>query len=496
MAASPEGQSHEHPPRPPRPAGEHARMPIQLERLPFASLDPQDGERDQLSLSLVYGDQVTSWQVRAMDADGAPAVLPGPFGNDVWVALGRVWNGQRLGERDLTDPLVREIALGYLDLLQLMDKSPSQTVYAALEETVERLGNVRIVAQGTWKDGEYIRERVTFPLFDMTRTLTRRDGNVGRNVVTFRLSLEVAKAVVHHSRLLDTRQLYRLKSGVARKLYRLLEAERFNRDRRGAHALTVSLADMRLRLPIKEVKPAQIKRTLGRAHAELQRAGLLVAEPTYASEKLPGVRAPVVSVTYRFPAPSVPVADVVVTEGPVLAAASPSDPVHRAGASFDASRDNVPTAGRGAAPSDYPGRAELAALLGVAIDTPPAPVSDLAWWVGEIERTLGDRRSSGFYKQVVEAFAAARALDDLEFVLRGVKRDAAGTGSSGKAVGAAFTARLKVRALELGIVLPGAATAGHLGADAAVAGLPRGGGVTPISALLPRAIGDTPESHS
>lgn len=444
------------------PADAHARMPIQMERLPMATLDATDGERDQLSLSLAYGGQVATWHARAMDAEGTPAVLPGPFGNDVWVALGRVWNSLRLGQRDLSDPLVREIALGYIDLLRLMDKAPSQTVYAALEETVERLGTVWIVAQGTWKDGEYVRERVTFPLFEMTRIQTRRDGDAGRNVVTFRLSLEVAKAVVQHSRLLDTRELYRLKSPSARRLYRILEAERFNRDRRGAGTLTLPLAEIRIRMPLSETKPAQLKRTLGRAHAELQRQGLLAGDPTYTSEKLEGYRAPIVSVTYRFP--------------------TPSDPAPSNAVSADAApQDETLEAGVGAA-RDYPGRAQLAALLGVTVDAPASPASDLAWWVREIERTLGDRRSSGFYKQVVEAFAAANALDALEFVLRGVQRDGAGT--SGKALGAAFTARLKARAEDLGIALPGASAA-----PASLAG--RGAGMTALGTLLP-GVGGVP----
>ena len=424
---------------------QHARLPIQLERLPFATLDPSDGSRDELSLSLAYGDQVATWHASALDADGGAVVLPGPFGNDVWVALGRVWNGLRLGERDLNDPQHRTIALGYVDLLRLMAKTPSQTVYAALEETVDRLGSVWIVAQGTWKDGEYVQERVRFPLFDSTRTRTRRDGDEGRNVVTFRLSLEVAKALVQHSRLLNVRELYRLKSPTARRLYRLLEAERFNRDRQGADVLTLSLSEIRSRMPLSEVKPAQLKRTLGRAHAELHVAGLLADAPMYASTKTAGVRAPVVSVTYHFPT-----SDLALT------------------------RDSEP-ASRDAVSRDYPGRAELAALLGVTADSTAPSVSDLAWWVGEIERTLGDRRSSGFYKQVAEAFAAANALDALEFVLRGVQRD--GVGMPAKALGSAFTARVKARARELNISFPDLAAPSNRTAH--------GAGMARIGALLP-----------
>lgn len=403
--------------------GEHARLPIQLERLPFATLDATDNSRTQLSLSLTFGNEVSTWEASAGAPDTPAAVLPGPFGNDLWVALGRAWNALYLTELDPTKPDHRTITLSYGELIRLMGKSWGRPVYEAIEETVTRLRNVLIVAQGTWKDGEYIREQISFPLFDMTRIRTRRDGDVAKNTVTFRLSIEVAQALVRHSRLLDTRQLYRLTSNAARRLYRLLEAERFNRDRRGAEALTLTLNEIRDRLPLSETKPAQIKRTIGRAHAELQAAGILLDEPVYTSAKLPGVRAPVVSVTYRFPASTA-------LEG--------SDPA-AAGASAISDAEQQ----------------QLASLLGVSA-TPgnSSASSDLAWWIREIERTLGDTRSSGFYKQVVEAFLAAGQIDALEFVLRGVERD--GGGMSGKALGAAFTARVKARSAELAIVLPGA----------------------------------------
>lgn len=457
--------------------GEHARLPIQLERLPFATLDATDDSRVQLSLSLTYGDQVATWEASATTSpdpatweastaapDGSVAVLPGPFGNDLWVALGCVWNAMALTERDLADPEHRTITLGFGELIRLMGKSWGRPVYDALEETVDRLGRVTIVAQGTWKDGEYVRERVTFPLFDMTRTRTRRDGDVARNTATFRLSLEVAKALVRHSRLLNTRELYRLKSPTARRLYRLLEAERYNRDRLGAGALTLSLSEIRDRMPLAHTKPAQLRRTLGRAHTELQAARYLSAEPRYTRVKEPGVRAPVVSVTYAFTTPSTGAA-------PGMAP------------NADERRDLAPAVGGNAlapAPAAAPGedrdlgpewRAQMAALVGTPLGG-GAPGSDLAWWVREIERTLGDRRSSGFYKQVVEAFANAQALDALEFVLRGVQRD--GAGMPARALGAAFTARVKARAAELQIALPVPAT-----------GPKRGAGVTALGALLP-----------
>lgn len=428
-------------------AGEHARLPIQLERLPFATLDPTDSGRVQLSLALAYGGQIQTWEASAESATGPAVALPGPFGNDLWVALGRVWNRVALSGLDLTDPEHRTVTLSYGELIRLMGKSHGRTQYAAIDETIERLRAVILYAQGTWKDGDYIRERISFPLFDLIRTTTRRDGVSDRNTATFRLSAELARAIVRHYRLLDTRALYRLRSDTGRRLYRFLEAERFNRDRRGVDVLTLTLNEIRDRLPLSETKATQLRRTLSRAHSELAKAGLLADMPTYASVKTPGVRAPVVSVTYRFPARGTPTA-------------------------LDSSSSAVADV---PAPN-YPGRAELAALLGVTAGAASRTPTDLAWWVGEIERTLGDRRSSGFYKQMVEAFASANALDALEFVLRGVARD--GVGMSAKSLGSAFTARLKARARELGLALPGTPSTSDVSTR-------RGARVTPISALLP-----------
>lgn len=443
---------------------DHSRLPIQLERLPFATLDATDDSRVQLSLTLVYGDQVATWEASAThatweatvdDPAGIAAVLPGPFGNDMWVALGRVWNSLSLTEQDVANPEHRTITLGYFELLGLMAKTPSQTVYTALEETVLRLGRVTIVAQGTWKDGEYVRERVTFPLFEMTRTRTRRDGNVDRNTATFRLSLEVARALVRHSRLLNTRELYRLRSPAARRLYRLLEAERFNRDRQGADTLTLTLAEIRDRMPLAPTKPAHLKRTLDPAHKELYAAGLLTAEPGYATSKQFGSRAPIVSILYRFP-----------VRGSSGVPAAHSEAISAAG--------TAPIVGTSPPAETAFTREQLANLVGGTADPSVHPVSDLTWWVREIERATGDTRSSGFYKQVVEAFAQAGQLNALEFVLRGVERDGDAQGAPSKARGIAFTIRIKTRAQELGVKLPDASKASNRS--------PRG--LSPISDLM------------
>lgn len=430
-------------------AAEHARLPIQLERLPFATLDNRITARQQLSLSLVYGPEITTWEASATAPDAPAAVLPGPFGNDLWVALGRIWNTLTLPEGvDVSPPLVRTIEVTYGDLLRLMNKTRGQTQYEAIEETVDRLRSVLIVAQGTWKDGDYIREKVSFPLFEMTRIRTRRDGDAAKNTITLRLSVEVAQALVRHPRYLDTSQLYRLSSPTARRLYRLLEAERFNRDRRGVNTLTIELTELSDRLPMEYADSAQMKRALVRAHDELVAEEFLTTRPTYVSEKIRGVRAPAVKVTYTFP----PVVEGLLGVAVTSTAAT--------GQPIDEPR------------VDNAAREQLASLLGMSVGPGAQRTSDLTWWVREIERATGDAKSSGFFKQVVEAFAAVPGgLEALEFVLRGVERDGAGT--SAKVRGSAFTSRIKARATALHISLP-----------AAVPNAARGGTATKVGALL------------
>lgn len=427
-----------------------------LERYPWARLSDDKGE--QLALELLFakaGTEGRAWVVTTKDASR----LPGPFDADLYVALCQAYNA-------LGRPADRTIRITYADLIALMHRHDSGGVYDAITAALHRLAQVNIRAVRTWREGEYVAELETFSIFESAKTRFRRDGTAGGHTATVRFSEEVAESIAAGNfRLLNTAEYFALESPTAKRLYRYLDYRRWRGTER-LPELTVSLKQLAQELPVDRDAPSHIRRTLDPAHEHLVARGFLTSA-TYEERPVPGKKRPMVWVTYRFAEPTVPVSD--------SAAAAVSSGV--APPEHPAAERASPVAGErvgGGAPVTSTWREQLMAILGPSAAR-TAPVSDLAWWVREIERTLGDRRSSGFYKQVVEAFAQAGALDALEFVLRGVQRDA--EGASPKALGAAFTARLKARARELRITLPGASGAG--------AGGRRGARMAGLGELLP-----------
>ncbi len=425
-----------------------------LERYPWARLSDDKGE--QLALELLIeraGAEGRAWVVTTKDASR----IPGPFDADLYVALCQAYNAAGR-------PADRTIRVTYADLIALMHRHDGGGVYDAITAALHRLAQVNIRAVHTWRDGEYVAELETFNIFESTKTRFRRDGAAGGHLATVRFSEEVAASIAAGNfRLLNTAEYFALDSPTAKRLYRYLDYRRWRGSER-LPELTLSLKQLAQELPIDRAAPSHIRRTLDPAHEHLVERGFLAAV-TYDERPVPGKKRPLIWVTYLFAEPVIPAT-------PMMPASQKSAPVP-AGSVAESSVQSAPTdAGAGA------WRAQLSALLGVP-NARAGSVSDLAWWVGEIERTLGDRRSSGFYKQVVEAFAGADALDALEFVLRGVQRD--GAGMPAKALGAAFTARVKARAAELHLALPAPTT-----------GPKRGAGVTPIGALLP-GVGNRPD---
>lgn len=436
--------------------GTQAIVERNLERYPWARLSDDKGE--QFALELLFeraGVEGRAWVVTSKDTSR----LPGPFDADLYVALCQAFNA-------LGRPVDRTIRVTYADLVTLMHRHDSGGVYDAITAALHRLAQVNIRAVHTWREGEYVAELETFNLFESTKTSFRRDGAAGGHLATVRFSEEVAQSIAAGNfRLLNTAEYFALESPTAKRLYRYLDYRRWRGSERMPE-LTLSLKQLAQELPVDRDAPSHIRRTLDPAHDHLIERGFLAAV-TYHERSVPGKKRPLIWVTYRFAEASIPASSPIpisVKLPPAIIERAPEVIAHPA-----VSGTNAGT-----------WRAQLTALMG-ANPAEHAPVSDLAWWVQEIERMLGDRRSSGFYKQVVEAFATANALDALEFVLRGVARDGVGMGA--KALGAAFTARVKAHAAELKIALPGTSTAPR-----------RGAGVTPIGALLPD-VGDRPDDR-
>lgn len=264
-----------------------ARMPIQLERLPFALLGNVDQSQAELGLSFPApaGREGTwliaaDWDGRERDP-GTPAQLPGPMANDVLVAIGRATRmapeGTTLEQLKNIDS--RTVSLSVTELLELMGVRKSGHAYETLLETCHRLGRVAVTTQNAWKvDGEWVRETLTFPLFEKVRTISRGESPGGTRV-EFRISYELARAQFEHGRLLETKTYRQLHGDTARRLFRLLEVERHAEDSRGVSELRIPLSYLRDRLPLVASKQVYIRRSLNTAHAELEAVGYLAPLP-------------------------------------------------------------------------------------------------------------------------------------------------------------------------------------------------------------------------
>ncbi len=348
-----------------------------LERYPWARLSENKGSLDELRLLLdAAGEEGRAWIVTASEA----ARLPGPFEADLYVALCQLYNEQIPREQRTTE---RTITASFREILTLMGRERGGSQYAAVREGLERLADARVRAVQTWRVGELVAREERFSIIQAVTYEHRRGEEQDNSRVTVMFSEPVASSIAAGNiRVLDTATYVSLDTPTAKRLYRYLDQRRWQGPVQ-RRSLTLPLQELVQRVPIDRTSPSHVRRTLEPAHEELIASGYLT-RAVYEERPVQGKRRKVLWVSYAF-------ADV------GGRASSERDTPHAS---------SVP-------PSDA--RRRLAATLGLdpAAAVRP-PMSDLAWWVREIEQTLGDRRSSGFYKQVVEAFATANALDALE----------------------------------------------------------------------------------
>jgi len=225
-----------------------------------------------LTLAFDVGGETALWQIRI------PGALPGPLENELYLAAYRAWNAQLMAKHDLVREENREVTLSYPDLLELIGRDRGGAQYDAIRSTLVFLKEVVVSAENTWReDGRYIHEEVNFSLFDECGSRLRDD--TGELEVFFRFSQRLAKALVSDYRLLDMHVHNAIGGDVARRLYRMIDAERFVTDRSGAQELTLLLDQVRARLGLRSKKPALIKRVLDPAHAELESVGFLTPLP-------------------------------------------------------------------------------------------------------------------------------------------------------------------------------------------------------------------------
>lgn len=340
----------------PRPSQRAARLPLQVEPHPITRqalrIDPSDPE--QWNLELVYPGEkgVGRWRVTADNESliieeaptrirGAAAIqvpeptstsrpmlaaaaaiasaLPRPLANDVLVVFGEEINARTFEAKtgrawNIDSAADRKIAFSVQELLRRIGYSDSEQNRRSLIETCVAFAKMRIHLKGParrrksrGKPAEA--DEIVTGLFN--RFAVRREP-VGQ-VIEFELSTDFAAMFVEDRRILPTEAYWQLDSGIARRLYRLLDWATYHGTTGPAEELRLPVHFLRDRIPIAREKTAQIVRALERAHQELVDVGYLrelpgdpvpaTAEDLRRFPTYPGKRAKLLTFVYKLQQP-------------------------------------------------------------------------------------------------------------------------------------------------------------------------------------------------
>lgn len=222
--------------------------------------------------------------------------LPSTMGNDLWVALGVLWNVTtredtpgKHPDRAVPDNRTVRTTLG--ELCDLLNKTRGTNTYREMAETLMDFRSVRFLCKGTIKrpggawgtvDDFDLLTNVRFEvpldpgvLFQTDdRGIPRR---LNRDVVVVAVfSEEIVRSIDERMyRLLDMSVYRRIRSSTGRKLYRFLDLWRRRGRDRVQNPLPVRLADLRDRLPLAGATPSDLRKVLDPAHEALQEMGWL-----------------------------------------------------------------------------------------------------------------------------------------------------------------------------------------------------------------------------
>jgi hypothetical protein len=198
-----------------------------------------------------------------------PYELPGPFDQDVWVAV-QTLVGMRGGM-----PLDGRLYFSLYELLGVMRKARKGGNYKDLRASLLRLSATHFQAENAFylKDKNKLATR-TFTLWDVsldteianeTGEVTERHFLEFHNVVRQSFQAEYLKT-------LDSDFYFSLRSPLAKRLYRLIDRKRQGKPRWGT-----SLDKLKDMVPLAPSykTPSKVRDVLETAHAELQRLGFL-----------------------------------------------------------------------------------------------------------------------------------------------------------------------------------------------------------------------------
>jgi len=251
------------------------RVECNMEEFPYFRLS----KRDARTLREIYYSRETrdldgdillqEWIVRA----SGTLALPGPFDQDVYVALEEIIDERGIDE-DGALPFTK------YRIAEIMAKGHSGIIYRKITEAIERMIATSITSgQALYHKGERHHISGVFALYDEVsfykRTLTSKKDRAGKGDIEYnilypsRWYIESRRA--NYIKPLNTTFYRSLSLPTSKKLYRLLDKRSYP-DRT---KIEISLTELARALPLTQDYPSFLKKVLDKAHAELVASGFL-----------------------------------------------------------------------------------------------------------------------------------------------------------------------------------------------------------------------------
>ncbi|GAA5515031.1 hypothetical protein Dcar01_03795 [Deinococcus carri] len=227
-------------------------------------------------------DNYTRWEV-AFEVDGQPALLscvaPSEFGGVPHGLDGDMLNGILAIYVEQSAPESGEVLTTAHQILQRAGLDTSGRYYLLLHASLHRLNSAKYVAQNAWR--AHGQRRWTTQTFSLVEGLAydSDEQTLGKgSVIHIRLPKSLVQSVrSKFIKPLDPVLLEQLDRPLARSVYRLLDAKRY--DPTDPQVITMelrmSLVAWGQECKLKDLVPSRIKRTLEKAHDDLKACGYL-----------------------------------------------------------------------------------------------------------------------------------------------------------------------------------------------------------------------------
>jgi len=271
----------------PKPIGHSARPTSRLRTPPLTDRLERIDELNLGRLGLIcvqerIPDDYTSWEV-AFEVDGQPALLscvaPSEFGGVPHGLDGDILNGILALFLEQGAPETGEVLTTAHQILQRAGLDTGGRYYQILRASLHRLNSAKFVTQNAWR--AHGQRRWTTQTFSLVEGLSYDSDEqaLGKgSVIHIRLPKPLVMSVrSKFIKPLDPVLLEQLERPLARSVYRLLDAKRY--DPTDPQVITMelhmSLVTWGQECKLKDLVPSRIKRTLEKAHDDLKACGYL-----------------------------------------------------------------------------------------------------------------------------------------------------------------------------------------------------------------------------